>query len=226
MATMPSRSRYGQAAHPVSRSQAWFATVPGRAVLESENGSIQAAIDQRPGQSWVWLSPSPAGLPREASGRGLTLQESIEGWQGPIRCAMPFPLATESVATIVIQHCVRPGGRAAELFEECARVLVPGGQLWMYALNPISPYRWRWAGRGLAAREPSSWRGHLRQAGLQPLGVSEGLGPRWDVEPAPALQNGPGLRASYLLRAEKRTIPLTPRRNRAPIRLGEGVPAA
>jgi SAM-dependent methyltransferase len=224
METMPSRSRSGQAAHPVSRSQAWFATGPGRAVLDSENGSIQAAIDQRPGQSWLWLSP--AGQSMEASGRGLTLQQSIEGWQGPIRCTMPFPLASESVATVLVQHVVRPGRLAAELFEECARVLIPGGHVWLYALNPISPYRWRWAGRGLAAREPSSWRRHLRQAGLQPLGVSEGLGPRWDVQPAPGLQQGPGLRASYLLCAEKRTIPLTPMRNRAPIRLGEGVPAA
>ena len=224
MATMPSRSRSGQAAPKVSQSQAWFATGSGRAVLDSEKGSIQAAIDRRPGQSWLWLSP--AGQPMEPRGRGLALQQSIEGWQGPIRCAMPFPLASESVATVIVQHGVRPGGRAAELFEECARVLVPGGHLWLYALNPISPYRWRWAGRGLAAKEPFTWRRQLRQAGLQPLGVSEGLGPRWEVEPAPRLQRGPGLRASYLLRAEKRTIPLTPLRNRVPIRLGEGVPVA
>ncbi len=224
MATMPSRSRSGQAAPKLSQSQAWFATGPGLAVLDSENGCIQAAIDQRPGQSWLWLSP--AGQPVEASVRGLRLQQSIEGWQGPVRCAMPLPLATESVATVVVQHVVRPGRRAAELFEECARVLVPGGHLWMYVLNPISPYRWHWAGRGIAAREPSSWRRDLRRAGLQPLGVSQGLGPRWDVQLAPGLQHGPGLRASYLLRAEKRTIPLTPLRSRAPIRLGEGVPVA
>ena len=221
---MPSRSRSGQAAHPVSRSQSWFATGPGQAVLASENTSIQTAIDLRAGQSWLWLSP--AGQPVEANGRGLTLHQSTEGWQGPIRCAMPFPLASECVGTVIVQHGVPPGGRAAELFEECARILVPGGHLWLYALNPISPYRWRWAGRGLAAKEPFTWRRQLRQAGLQPLGVSEGLGPHWEVEPAPRMQRGPGLRASYLLRAEKRTIPLTPLRNRVPIRLGEGVPAA
>ena len=221
---MPSRSRSGQAAPKASPCQTWFATGPGRAVLDSENGRLQAAIDQRPGQSWLWLSP--AGQPIQASGRGLTLQPSAEGWLGPIRCAMPFPLANESVATVVVQHCGHPGRRAAELFEECARVLVPGGHLWLCALNPMSPYRWRWAGQGLAAREPASWRRHLRQAGLQPLGVSEGLGPRWSITPDPELQQGPGLRASYLLRAEKRTIPLTPLRKRVPIRLGEGVPAA
>lgn len=224
MATMPSRSRSGQAAPAVSHSQAWFATDPGRALLDSEDASIRAAIDQRPGQSWLWLSP--VGQPTEASGRGLRLQESINGWEGPIRCAMPFPLANESLATVIVQHGARPGRRAAELFEECARLLVPGGILWLYALNPISPYRWRWEGRGLAAREPASWRRHLRRAGLHSLGVSEGLGPRWDVEAAPDLQHGPGLRSSYLVRAEKRTIPLTPLRNRAPMRLGEGVPVA
>ena len=27
-------------------------------------------------------------------------------------------------------------------------MLVPGGKLWLFALNPLSPYRWRWNGNG------------------------------------------------------------------------------
>ena len=35
-----------------------------------------------------------------------------------------------------------------------------------------------------------------------------------------------GIRAAWLLRAEKRRVPLTPVRQRAPLRIGGGVPAA
>ena len=39
-------------------------------------------------------------------------------------------------------------------------------------------------------------------------------------------QQGPGLRAAYVLCAEKRSTPLTPLRLRPPLRLADGVPAA
>lgn len=220
MATMPPRSPTGQ---PASHSD-WFASAPGQAVLDSEAQSICEALAERPGQPWLWLSP--AVQPGDATGRGLRLQASAEGWQGPIRCALPLPLANESVATVVIQHTARAGRRGTALIDECARALVPGGRLWLYALNPLSPYRWRWNGSGVTASEPMPWRRRLREAGLQPDSVSQGLGPRWRVEISPELQQGPGLRGAWLLRAEKRTIPLTPLRSRAALRLGEGVPAA
>ena len=51
--------------------------------------------------------------------------------------------------------------------------------------------------------------------GLVPEPVSQGLGPSWSVRASPQPQQGPGLRAAYLLRAEKRTLPLTPVRRRA-----------
>jgi hypothetical protein len=70
------------------------------------------------------------------------------------------------------------------------------------------------------------WRRRLRDAGLQPDAVSQGLGPRWRIETSPSVQQGPGLRAAWLLRAEKRMTPLTPVRQRVPLRLGDGVPAA
>ena len=31
------------------------------------------------------------------------------------------------------------------------------GWLWLLALNPLSPYRLRWRGQGLHAREPVTW---------------------------------------------------------------------
>lgn len=216
---MPPRFAHGQ---PDS-IQAWFDAAPGRALLESEAGSVRAAIAERPGQPWLWLSPRPCdALP---AGRGLCLQPHGDGWRGQVHCALPLPLANESVATVVLQH-VAHGRQAVELLEECARVLVPGGRLWLFGLNALSPYRWRWSGSGLGASEPLPWRRRLRAAGLAPDPVSHGIGPRWQPACVPGGQSGPGLRAAWLLRAEKRTSALTPVRQRAPLRIGGGVPAA
>lgn len=220
MATMPRLPEPSQ----TDRSD-WFVSGPGRQVLDSEAGAIQMALAERPGQPWLWLAPAPvasvAGLPDH----GLHLQATPAGWGGPIRCALPLPLASESVATVLVQH-VSGRGVDAVLLAECARVLMAGGRLWLFALNPLAPYRWRWQGAGLSAAEPMSWRRHLRKAGLSPEPISQGVGPRWRVEANSELQHGPGLRAAYLLRAEKRRIPLTSVRDRAPLRIGGGVPAA
>ncbi|MDQ2702865.1 MAG: class I SAM-dependent methyltransferase, partial [Pseudomonadota bacterium] len=141
-------------------------------------------------------------------------------------CAQALPLANESVAAVIVQHVAGAGEPARILMEECARVLVPGGRLSLFCLNPLSPWRWRWAGAGPGSAEPMPWRRRMRAAGLVPEPVSQGLGPRWGAVPDPSPQHGPGLRAAWLLRAEKRTSPLTPVRTRQPLRIGGGVPAA
>jgi SAM-dependent methyltransferase len=193
-------------------------------VLESERDSVLAALDERPGQAWVWLSPLPCAAP--AAGHGLCLHPAADGWDGSLQCGPTLPLANESVFAVVLQHAGQRGGHAAALLAECARVLVPGGQLLLFCLNPLSPYRWRWRGQPVQASEPMPWRRRMRVAGLQPDPVSQGLGPRWGVAVEPALQHGPGMRAAWLLRARKRVAPLTPVRLRAPLRIGDGVPAA
>ena len=119
-----------------------------------------------------------------------------------------------------------PVADPATLLAECTRVLLPGGRLWLLALNPLAPYRWRWSGNGVRGWEPVSWRRRLRTAGLVPEVVSQGVGPRWRIAPSPGLQDGAGLRAAFLLRAEKRVSPLTPTRARPSLRLQTGVPAA
>ncbi len=219
MPTMPARSPTGQPA----RARAWFASAAGQAVLASEAEAIRAALAERPGQPWLWLTMDPA--PGAGEGRGLLLQAEADGWRGPVRCALPLPLANESVAAVVLQHSTG-GRRGAALLEECARVLVPGGRLALFGLNPFSPYHARWVGSRPGAAEPSLWRRRLRGAGLHPDGVSLGLGPRWRIGVDPVLQEGPGLRAAWLLRAEKRAVPLTPIRARPRPILAEGVPAA
>jgi len=221
---MPFPLHRGQLAGSTDPGVAWFDSLAGKALLDSETDSIRSALHEREGQSWLWLAPTASAV--ASPGRGLRLQVRGAGWAGPVRCGGPLPLANETVATVVIQHATKGGSRGAALVDECARVLVPGGRLWLYALNPLSPYRLRWAGSGLSATEPMPWRRRLRDAGLHPDAVSLGLGPRWRVETSASLQQGAGLRAAWVLRAEKRSIPLTPMRQRIPLRLGDGVPAA
>ena len=217
---MPPASATGQ---PDSAC-AWFRSDAGLALLESERPTVQRALSERPAMPWLWLAP--VGQDGVGQGRGLRLVASGAGWSGDACCRLPLPLATESIGVVVLQHVAAPGRSRRELFEECARVLAPGGRLWVFALNPLAPYRWQWRGTGLGASEPLSWRRRMRAAGLVPEPVSQGLGPGWRVRVAHEPQDGPGMRAAYAIRAEKRAWPLTPVRQRVRLPMPEGIPAA
>ena len=202
----------------------WFASEAGRAVLDSEEEIVRQAAAERPGQPWLRLMATD-GL--ECLGeRELPLHVADGVFRGPVTCALPLPLSSESIGTVVLQHVVDGPVLPAALLEEAARVLVPGGRLWLLALNPLAPYRMRWTRQGPVASEPIRWRRRLRTAGLVPEAVSQGVGPRWAILPNATLQQGAGMRAAYLLRAEKRVLPLTPIRSRPSLRLDTGVPAA
>lgn len=201
----------------------WFEADAGRALLDSEAAAVARACADRPGQATLRLAPAP-GI--SEADRCLDLYVDESRFDGSIRCGLPLPLASESLGTVVLQHVADyPLDRDA-LLGECVRVLVPGGRLWLFALNPLAPYRWRWSGTGLRGAEPVIWRRRLRAAGLTPDTVSQGLGPRWHIATNIRAQDGAGLRAAYLLRAEKRVAPLTPVRVRPRVRLQAGVPAA
>ncbi len=221
MATMPLPSPPGQ---PEPAASDWFASAAGRVVLDSEAESLAAALADGRGLPWLWLAPPGGDGSRHAGGRGIRLFAGNGGWIGDVRCGLPLPLATESIGAIALQHVLGRGAAGQALLAECARVLVPGGRLTLFALNPLAPYRWRWRGAGLETSEPLLWRRRLREAGLVPEPLSQGVGPSWRETPSSRLQPGVGLRAAFLLRAEKRAIPLTPVRQRRRV-APEGVPA-
>lgn len=220
MATMPPRSRPGQA----DAVQAWFASSEGSCLLDSERALVDAALGERPGHPWLWIAPLPQARPD--GGRGLLLHARGARFHGDAACALPLPLTSGTFATVVLQHVATPDAAGAGLLAEVERILLPGGRLLLLGLNPLSPYRWRWRGQGLRAAEPLSWRRQLRRAGLEPEAVSEGLGPRWEPLVDPRLQSGAGLRAVYLVRAEKRSLPLTPVRRRRLLPVAQGAAAA
>lgn len=215
---------------PTDAALQWFLLPAGQAVLDSEHTAVADALAAHPvvGLPWLWLAPTLAGPADVPVGHQTQTAPDERGWLGGVRCALPLPLASESLGAVVLQHVLGAEPAAVDLIDECARVLVPGGRLAILGLNPHSPFRLRWRGRGLQTRDPSHWRRRLADAGLTPEPTAQGVGPQWSPTASPSLQSGPGLRAAYLQRAEKRTIPMTPMpspRTRL-LPLVDGVPAA
>lgn len=183
-------------------------TPQGQAVLRSEDEAVRQAMRERPGMASLWLTPHYAKIEAEA-GLCVRLAQNGRLFAGDVRCDATLPLASEAFGTVILQHVAEAYADWPELLEECARVLIPGGRLWVFALNPLGLFRARWSGNGLRSCEPVTWRRRMRAHGLQPEPVSVGLGPRWKVQALSDPQTGAGSRAAYLLRAEKQVIPLT-----------------
>ncbi len=201
--------------------------------LGSTSGLSNAAASYEHRQDSTSASSNPNDAERAADpaatsiGRGLRLCIGAEGWRGPILCRLPLPIATESLGAVVLQHVTSlRNASSGALLAECARALVPGGRLHLLALNPISPYRLRWQGRGLRGADATHLRQLLRDVGLAPEPYAQGIGPQWATELSELPQAGAGLRAAYVQRADKRTIPMTLIRQRNPRSLSDQVPAA
>ncbi len=187
---------------------AWFADPAGRALLDVAGQRLALALEARPQTARLWCVPAD-GLARERCGaRGLVLHPvAAGGFSGSLRCRVPLPMASESFGDVAVLFPETLGHEARGLFEECARVLLPGGRLWLCALNPFSPYRQRWRGTGLHAHPVSRWRARLRAAGLNDADGGHALrfGPGWRVGPG---RDGARLGAVRMLVMEKRVAAL------------------
>lgn len=187
-------------------------------LCQLEHRWLQPHLAARPSQPWLWVAPSVHWWPREApTGRGVRLARDTlgHGYNGDVRCALPLPFPSESVSSIVLQHVTASDAEA--LIDECERVLMPGGCLWLTALNPFSPYRTRWRSQHFSVRTPQRLRSLLLNAGLQ-VEASTYLGPVW--QPGAEQGRSPAvLRAACILAAEKRS-PALPPPTPVPIRLG------
>ena len=194
-------------------SLAWFDSLRGQAVLAAEQDLIRGALVARPAQPpWLWLGPAHSGLPAQGPdlpARSLWLHPRGHRYAGSVECELPLPLPNESIGNVIVQHVLDDGRDG--LLEECARVLEPGGHLWLFVLNPWSPYRVRWHRSGLQARHVQAWNQRLGALGLQACGDGTTfLGPVWRYSGAAQAPTTRRLRCSYLLEVEKRTAALIP----------------
>lgn len=192
------------ASHRQPEPLAWFGTADGQRVLAAERAYIAQILAARAASPTLWLHPG-AGAGVSVVAADVALRASAGGFDGPLRCGPALPLAADSFSAVVLQHVPENGSRA--LLAECARVLEPGGRLWLFALNPVSPYRLRWRRTGLSIRGPGRWRRHLQDAGLDcSEHAPQWLGPAWRSAPG----RGPEMmRAICLLQASKRGPDLT-----------------
>jgi SAM-dependent methyltransferase len=193
---------------------AWFGTGHGGPLLASEHARVSQALTSRTPQPWLWVSPAgadPAHAAHAPATRGVRLHATAGSHRlaGHVECGLPLPLPTEAMGVIVLQH-VLDAGDPQPLLQECSRVLEPGGRLWLFVLNPWSPYRLRWRGAGLVPRGLDQWRLQLAAAGLVTSQHVLHYGPVWKgVTDAPG--HGPApFRAARLLEAEKRVAGLIP----------------
>ncbi|ATE72671.1 methyltransferase domain-containing protein [Lysobacter capsici] len=191
---MPALSHGRQPDHEPDPALAWFGEVPGHGLLDVESASMARVLAASPSLPWAWFGVAAASPPL---GRGVALRRSADGFDGAVRCRLPLPLASEAFGAVLLQHVFDDGVDCAPLLSECARILAPGGRLWLATLNPWSPYRLRWAGSGLHARDAGHWQTMLRASGFAADPVSlQWLGPRWRVAHGEA-----GVGAADVLRA-------------------------
>lgn len=209
-ATMPRLQSTRQPGPPLD----WYASAAGQGLLTVEHAAMSrvlgSATAAAPG--WLWLGVPGATPPESDRRRGVLLRRGATAFEGDVRCTVPLPLASESLGVVLLQHVLDDAAPGDPLLEECARVLAPGGVLWLAVLNPWSPYRARWARSGLHAHDPGRWQRRLRRAGLPVDSLSlQWLGPRW--------RSGHGdvgvgavdrLRAGVALTVSKRTFAAIP----------------
>lgn len=182
----------------------WFGSEAGQPLLAAAQPRIEALLATQPALPQLWLGAYPGAAPSE--GRVVRLHREADGFAGPMRCRLPLPLPTDAFANVVVQHVLDVDAVGVDaLLDEVSRVLENGGKLWLFALNPYSPYRWRWRNSGLHARPVFEWESALRRAGLLPLRDASGhFGPVWNRDAEPSPHTPPQLRALSLLVAEKR----------------------
>lgn len=184
----------------------WFDSEPAAALRVLERQLLLPQLSVLPAQPWMWIAPSAAWLDdAQPGGRGLRLYRNGGRYAGDACCGLPLPLATESVNAIVLQHVT--AADADQLLDECERVLMPGGHLWLSSLNPFSPFRTHWRQYGLTVRTPQRIRQLLGRHGLD-CDDMRYLGPLWQGTGSRGRGGWAPLRAACLFHAEKRTLAL------------------
>lgn len=207
-ATMPAGSDPRQPENAL----AWFGSLAGQGVLAAEESAAIQALDVGPDLPWMWLGIAGAAPPTRRRSP-LALRRGGPGWVGDVRCDMRLPLPRDALGAVMLQHACDADAELEVVLGECERVLVPGGTLWIAALNAWTPYRARWMGNGLVARDPGRWQRALARSGFATDAIRvQWLGPHWRGDHGEA---GVGmvdrLRAAFAITVIKRVRAPVPR---------------
>lgn len=179
------------------------------------------------GQHGVYLRPT-GELPPELSGnmlgRVLSLHRDGGGFGGDLRCLdAQLPISGGCLSLVYALFVMETSPDAGLLMQEIARALKPEGVALVISINPWSPARLRWAGRGGRAIALSRLERLGREAGLERVRCHH-VGPYWPrLDAAIGGQAGrgwlDGFRAANLLVLSRREAGLTPLR-KAPTAVG------
>lgn len=143
---------------------AWFATAPGKRLLEMEHqvldrlsqglfGYYLAQI-QGGGHTLDWLVDSP--IQRKlllAVNRDDVVAPSIQA------CSETLPLATASVDAVILPHTLDFALDPHRVLREVERVLIPGGHVIILGFNPVSI--WGLGHLLLRNSDQTPWSGHF-----------------------------------------------------------------
>jgi SAM-dependent methyltransferase len=218
---------------------AWFRSPLGAALIAEEQRCLKPSIDRVFGYHMLQLGCSlDDGLLDDCPAAFKVRFNPVFSEQHQIAVAdnEALPLASESMDAVLIHHALDFTPDSHRLLREAERVLMAGGRLMIIGFNPISSWglsralRWRreapWNGRFISRLRLSDWLKLLdfhiddvRYGGhLLPWGS-----PRTRLAPAQenhlrrwAKHMARPLGGFYLLEATKRSVPITPVRNRWP----------
>lgn len=149
------------------------------------------------------------------------LHLSGDRFEGDAQCApTQLPWDNDSVQLVIVRHVIDCLGADSGFEAEIARILAPGGRLFVFGFNALSPWRiWCGRQRRLGKTVPRcSSASHLRRT-LEAFDITstigDSVGGAWPthstaVPAARANPRGARWRAAWLLAAQKQRIPLRP----------------
>ncbi len=204
----------------------WFRQPIAERLIDAEQRKLNPDLAGVTGRCGLFVAPVRHPGPDHAAhliGRLIRLHYDGDSWTGDLRvdCNQSLPFLDRSLSLIYLLHSLDHCSVPRELLEEAARMLTPEGQLFVVALNPLSPWSMHWRWRGPRSVSASRMRRWLLASGFEPRRLYRfgPCRPGADPDASPIIPIPGPMRAAYAWRATLHEPGLTPsaewRRQRA-----------